>query len=68
MSGYPRYYLQACRLTPIYELDMTDLSLLASRQQRSRPGFPELSAGGKEAAKNKPTFVDMDSPQHMHQR
>jgi fungal nitric oxide reductase len=33
-----------------------------------RPGFPELSAGGKLAAKNKPTFVDMDPPAHMHQR
>jgi hypothetical protein len=28
-------------------------------KERSRPGFPELSAGGKAAAKNKPTFVDM---------
>ncbi|KAJ4299186.1 hypothetical protein N0V90_004430 [Kalmusia sp. IMI 367209] len=37
-------------------------------KQRTRPGFPEMSAGGKEAAKNKPTFVDMDSPQHMQQR
>jgi nitric oxide reductase len=37
-------------------------------KQRQRPGFPELNAGGKEAAKNKPTFVDMDPPQHMQQR
>jgi nitric oxide reductase len=37
-------------------------------KQRSRHGFPELSAGGKEAAKSKPTFVDMDPPQHMQQR
>ncbi|CZR67621.1 probable Cytochrome P450 55A3 [Phialocephala subalpina] len=37
-------------------------------KQRTRPGFPELSSGGKEAAKNKPTFVDMDPPQHMQQR
>ncbi|CAI6088380.1 unnamed protein product [Clonostachys chloroleuca] len=36
--------------------------------ERTRPGFPELSAGGKAAAKNKPTFVDMDSPAHMNQR
>ncbi|KAK4068160.1 hypothetical protein Trihar35433_6720 [Trichoderma harzianum] len=35
---------------------------------RTRPGFPELGAGGKEAAKAKPTFVDMDPPDHMHQR
>ncbi|UNI13851.1 Nitric oxide reductase (NAD(P)(+), nitrous oxide-forming) [Purpureocillium takamizusanense] len=35
---------------------------------RARPGFPELSAGGKEAAKAKATFVDMDAPDHMHQR
>jgi cytochrome P450 len=27
-----------------------------------------MSAGGKAAAKNKPTFVDMDPPQHMQQR
>ena len=38
------------------------------RQERSRPGFPEMSAGGKEAAKNKPTFVDMDPPAHGIQR
>ncbi|KAH8925280.1 cytochrome P450, partial [Atractiella rhizophila] len=37
-------------------------------KQRNRPGFPELSAGGKAAAKNKPTFVDMDPPQHGQQR
>ncbi|CAH0022218.1 unnamed protein product [Clonostachys rhizophaga] len=37
-------------------------------KERTRPGFPELSAGGKAAAKNKPTFVDMDSPAHMNQR
>jgi nitric oxide reductase len=38
------------------------------KQERTRPGFPEMSAGGKEAAKNKPTFVDMDPPHHMQQR
>jgi len=37
-------------------------------KERTRPGFPELSEGGKLAAKNKPTFVDMDPPQHMQQR
>ncbi|CAG9950710.1 unnamed protein product [Clonostachys rosea f. rosea IK726] len=37
-------------------------------KERTRPGFPELSAGGKAAAKKKPTFVDMDSPAHMNQR
>ncbi|KAJ7592672.1 cytochrome P450 55A1 [Mycena floridula] len=37
-------------------------------KQRNRPGFPELSAGGKAAGKNKPTFVDMDPPEHMQQR
>ncbi|KAF2683117.1 cytochrome P450 [Lentithecium fluviatile CBS 122367] len=37
-------------------------------KERSRPSFPEMSTGGKEAAKNKPTFVDMDPPQHMRQR
>ena len=37
-------------------------------KQRQRPGFPEMSAGGKEAAKNKPTFVDMDPPDHGRHR
>lgn len=37
-------------------------------KQRQRPGFPEMSAGGKEAAKNKPTFVDMDPPDHGKER
>jgi hypothetical protein len=37
-------------------------------QERTHPGFPELSAGGKAAAKNKPTFVDMDAPAHTQQR
>lgn len=37
-------------------------------QERNRLGFPELSAGGKAAAKNKATFVDMDAPAHMNQR
>ncbi|SPO06207.1 probable Cytochrome P450 55A3 [Cephalotrichum gorgonifer] len=38
-------------------------------KQRTRPGFPELSAHGVAAAKkNKPTFVDMDPPEHMKQR
>ncbi|KAK3321698.1 cytochrome P450 55A2 [Apodospora peruviana] len=38
-------------------------------KERTRPGFPELSAGGKQAAKNnRPTFVDMDPPDHMRQR
>ena len=27
-----------------------------------------MNAGGKAAAKNRPTFVDMDAPNHMHQR
>ncbi|KAL6918463.1 hypothetical protein FSST1_009958 [Fusarium sambucinum] len=35
---------------------------------RTRTGFPELGPGGKQAAKAKPTFVDMDPPDHMHQR
>ncbi|TKA80462.1 hypothetical protein B0A49_00846 [Cryomyces minteri] len=37
-------------------------------KQRTRSGFPEMDAGGKAAAKNKATFVDMDPPQHMQQR
>jgi nitric oxide reductase len=36
---------------------------------RTCPGFPELGPGGKEAAtSHKPTFVDMDPPQHTRQR
>ncbi|KAK1522947.1 cytochrome P450 55A1 [Colletotrichum paranaense] len=37
-------------------------------KERTRTGFPELSAGGRAAAANKPTFVDMDAPAHMQQR
>lgn len=37
-------------------------------KERTRPGFPELNANGKLAAKNRPTFVDMDAPEHMKQR
>lgn len=35
---------------------------------RTRPGFPEMGPGGKEAAKQRPTFVDMDPPEHTKQR
>ncbi|KAG8410335.1 hypothetical protein J3459_017145 [Metarhizium acridum] len=49
-----------------------DVTLVATDNRlskvRTRPGFPELSAGGKEAAKAKPTFVDMDPPEHMKYR
>ncbi|KAL4886856.1 cytochrome P450 [Aspergillus karnatakaensis] len=37
-------------------------------KERQRAGFPEISAGAKKAAKNRPTFVDMDPPAHGHQR
>jgi nitric oxide reductase len=37
-------------------------------QERQRPGYPEMTPGGKAAAKNRPTFVDMDAPDHMRQR
>ncbi|GAD92394.1 predicted protein [Paecilomyces variotii No. 5] len=37
-------------------------------KERTRPGFPELNPGGKNAAKARPTFVDMDPPDHMRQR
>ncbi|KAL2024872.1 hypothetical protein VTK56DRAFT_3571 [Thermocarpiscus australiensis] len=37
-------------------------------KERRRPGFPELSEGGKQAAKQRPTFVDMDPPEHMKYR
>ncbi|KAL2829348.1 cytochrome P450 55A2 [Aspergillus pseudoustus] len=37
-------------------------------KQRQRHGYPEMSAGGKAAAKNRPTFVDMDAPDHLRQR
>ena len=43
----------------------TDLRL---SKERSRPGFPEYSEGGKLAAKSRPTFVDMDPPEHMRNR
>ncbi|CEF71804.1 unnamed protein product [Fusarium graminearum] len=35
---------------------------------RTRTGFPELTARGKQAAEAKSTFVDMDPPDHMRQR
>jgi len=36
---------------------------------RTRPNFPELSKGGRLAAmSHKPTFVDMDPPEHTCQR
>ena len=37
-------------------------------KERTRPGFPELNAHGKLAAKNRPTFVDMDPPEHTKYR
>lgn len=37
-------------------------------KERRRPGFPEFSDGGKLAAKQRPTFVDMDPPEHMRHR
>jgi fungal nitric oxide reductase len=37
-------------------------------QERNRPGFPEYSEGGRLAAKARPTFVDMDPPEHMRHR
>ncbi|KAH6623270.1 cytochrome P450 [Chaetomium tenue] len=37
-------------------------------KERSRPGFPEFSDGGKAAGKQRPTFVDMDPPEHMRHR
>ncbi|OIW26840.1 cytochrome P450 [Coniochaeta ligniaria NRRL 30616] len=49
-----------------------DVTLVATdnrlSKERNRPGFPELSEGGKLAAKARPTFVDMDPPAHMRQR
>jgi len=35
---------------------------------RTRHGFPELGPGGKAAASHKPTFVDMDAPEHTKQK
>ncbi|KAK4121980.1 cytochrome P450 [Parathielavia appendiculata] len=37
-------------------------------KERRRPGFPEFSDGGKQAAKQRPTFVDMDPPEHTRHR
>jgi nitric oxide reductase len=59
------------RLTSSPRYDLIEpnlLSLLTVLKVRTRPGFPELGPGGKQAAKAKPTFVDMDPPDHMHQR
>ncbi|KAL2844083.1 cytochrome P450 55A2 [Aspergillus pseudoustus] len=44
---------------------LTDTRLSKERQC---PGYPEMTPGGKAAAKNRPTFVDMDAPDHMRQR
>lgn len=51
-----------------YPLEFRPVNTTPPPQQRTSPGFPELSAGGKQAAKNRPTFVDMDPPDHMKQR
>jgi fungal nitric oxide reductase len=60
------------RLSKVCHRSHASILQLQSRanphQERTRPGFPELSASGKQAAKNKRTFVDMDAPQHMQQR
>ncbi|KAK3376981.1 cytochrome P450 [Lasiosphaeria ovina] len=38
-------------------------------KERTRPGFPELGPGGKQAAhSNRPTFVDMGGTAHARQR
>ena len=37
-------------------------------KERHRAGFPEYNAGGRLAGKARPTFVDMDPPEHMRQR
>ncbi|KAK4184186.1 putative cytochrome P450 B-class [Podospora australis] len=37
-------------------------------KERRRPGFPELNANGKIAAQQRPTFVDMDPPEHTKYR
>jgi hypothetical protein len=37
-------------------------------KERRRPGFPEFSEGGKIAAQQRPTFVDMDPPEHTKYR
>jgi nitric oxide reductase len=44
------------------------MRMLMVCQERQRPGYPEMTPGGKAAAKNRPTFVDMDAPDHMRQR
>lgn len=45
------------------------LSDLRFSKVRTCPGFPELGPGGRKAAlSHKPTFVDMDPPEHTEQR
>jgi hypothetical protein len=58
-NAYPFSYdlirLNRCQvLTEIYET--------------THRGFLELSAGGKGAAKKKPTSTDMDPPEYLQQR
>ncbi|OAL45605.1 cytochrome P450 55A3 [Pyrenochaeta sp. DS3sAY3a] len=80
----PAEYAQLRKTNPISRVELWDgshpwlvvkhkdvVSVLTDdrlSKERQRPGFPEMSAGGKEAAKNKATFVDMDPPNHMKQR
>jgi nitric oxide reductase len=80
----PAQYEQLRKLNPVSQVELWDgslpwlivnhkdvVSVLTDdrlSKERTRPGFPEMSPGGKEAGKNKPTFVDMDPPAHMRQR
>ncbi|KAF1922880.1 cytochrome P450 [Didymella exigua CBS 183.55] len=80
----PAQYKQLRMLNPVSRVELWDgslpwlvvnhkdvVSVLTDdrlSKERTRPGFPEMSPGGKEAGKNRPTFVDMDPPAHMRQR
>ncbi|KAL8940052.1 MAG: hypothetical protein Q9216_003026 [Gyalolechia sp. 2 TL-2023] len=37
-------------------------------QDRRTPGFPEIHEGGKKALEQRPTFVNLDEPEHCRQR
>lgn len=37
-------------------------------QDRRAPGYPEIHEGGAKAKEERPTFVNLDNPEHDRQR